>query len=352
MTYYASKDELPFGLEMAFFLVTFIAAIHYNYGTDFKSYLRLYNEFSLYELNWHALVNKQLYKEPGWFLINYIFKPFGFCSLIVFLSIIQNLIYYLFVKKYVSKDWWVMGVFIYLFSNSLYLLNMSMMRQGLSVSLFVLSWILFDSSNKRLMAVSFALIFLASTIHSSAIILYPCLLISFMDKRIFPFYGIAVLFFFAFFFLNPNLINSFFLNFADIEDIERLLLKYKDSSTNLSYGIGFVFMMIPFSIMLYSLKKKDIFSEQELKIIAIALIAYLIIPFRQSIPMISRMAYYFTAFSISAIPIAYKKLPSPYGFLFTTAFVILTLFDYRSFFQSESYSKGYMHFHSIFEIIF
>ncbi len=353
LTYYASRGDIPFGLEMAFVLVGFVAAIHYNYGNDYKDYVALYNNFSQYEeFDWDYLMLKKIYKEPGWLLLNFLFKPFGFFTLVAFLSVVQNFIYYLLVKTYIPKEWWILGVFIYLFNTSLYVINMSMMRQGLTVSLFVLAWIIWDKTKKIFSPISFVLILIASSIHNSAIVVYPCLLIKFLNRKTAPFYALGVIILFILFFAIPDLVNSLFLQFSDIEDIQRLLLKYEDSSTKLSYGIGFAMMMIPFAAMFFFLTKNENTSTEDLKILALAILAYSIMPFRQSIPMMGRMGYYFTAFSIPAIPIVCKKISYPYVIYFLASYIFLIFVEYWKFFTSETYSKWYMQFHSIFEVIF
>ena len=46
ITFYASRDEIPYGLEIAFLLITFVAAIHYNYGSDYKVYAAIFDEIT------------------------------------------------------------------------------------------------------------------------------------------------------------------------------------------------------------------------------------------------------------------------------------------------------------------
>lgn len=345
--YYASRDKFPLGLEWAFLVVTFIAAIHYNYGSDYSSYINMFNLFSNIEFSWADLADKKIYKEPGWALLNFIFKPFGFFFMVAFLGVFQNFIYYLFVKRVVPKKWWVMGVFIYLFSDSLWVLNMSMMRQGLAVTLFVLSWIVFDI-NKKLFPISFIIVLIATTIHSSAMILFPCLLIFYLKKNVAPYLGGGLVFLFILFFLKPEFCNQIFMAFSDVEDIERMLLKYGGTAKSLSYGMGFILILIPFFTMLFFLVKNESLSEREIQCVALAAVAYVIIPFREIIPMVSRLSYYFVAFSIPAIPLVYKNIKFPYRFFWIGAFLLLYVYSYFSFFYSPTWKASYMNFHSIF----
>ena len=171
LAYYASRDEIPFGLELAFFVAAFVAAIHYNYGNDYISYAYDYKSITNHDFNWSDFINKKIYRvESGWILLNFIFKPFGFPVLVAFLGCFQNFVFYLFVKRSVPKTWWAMALFIYMFSDCLWVLNMSMMRQGLAGTLFVLAWVVYDV-NKKNFVWSFFLVFLAFSLHSSALVL-------------------------------------------------------------------------------------------------------------------------------------------------------------------------------------
>ena len=60
--------------------------------------------------------------------------------MVAVLNVIQNVIYYKFIKANVERTWWPIAVFIYLFSTSFYLLNFSMMRQGLVIAIFLWMW--------------------------------------------------------------------------------------------------------------------------------------------------------------------------------------------------------------------
>lgn len=351
MTYYASKDELPYGLEMAFMLITFIAAIHYNYGNDYIQYKFLFETFQIYNFNWDYIIQKKYYKEPGWFVLNYLFHYLNFFYLVAFLSIAQNLIYYKLVKVYTPKKWWVMGLFIYLFSNSLYILNMSMMRQGFTVSLFVLSWMLVNR-NKKLLPLSVVIVLIASTIHNSAIVLMPFLFISYINKKTSLYFAFFLLSLFLILYIKKDFINIILYQFCNFEDLDRLLNKYDDTSHSMTYGLGFLFIMFPFGALLYALINNKKYSDIEIKFISIATVSYIILPFREIIPMISRMSYYFTAFSIPSIPLVYRKFSYPYQIFFISSFIILYLYEYVSFFLASCYTDSYMDFHSIFEIIF
>ena len=128
-------------MRWGFVLVTFLGCIHYDYGNDYMNYMNDYKMDTKYPFDLIGIVTDEYIKEPGWVLLSYLFKPIGgFFMMVAALNIFQNIIVYKTIKKYVEKNWWLMAVFTYLFSTCLYLLNFSMMRQGLVVCVFLWSW--------------------------------------------------------------------------------------------------------------------------------------------------------------------------------------------------------------------
>ena len=76
-TYLESTDKLNGGLKLGFFVITFIQAIHYNYGNDYMSYYLDYLSVTSNVFDFDKIVYGNYYKEPGWVLLSWFFKPFG-----------------------------------------------------------------------------------------------------------------------------------------------------------------------------------------------------------------------------------------------------------------------------------
>ena len=171
LTYMESIGRIRNGMKFGFMLVTFVGVIHYDNGNDYMAYYNLYNDIVNSQFSWSNLINGYIYKELGWALINYLFKYLGgFFMMVAVLNIIQNTIYYKFIKKNVGRTWWPMAVFIYLFSTNFYLLNFSMMRQGLVIAIFVGLW---GYIKEKRWMIALGGLLCAYLIHSSALILLP-----------------------------------------------------------------------------------------------------------------------------------------------------------------------------------
>ena len=161
----------------AFILVTFLACIHYNYGNDYNEYYLIWDTISTYSL-FDIIISPQLpygskTLEAGWVILNAVFGfDGGFFYMVAFINIVEGWIYYTFIKRFVHAQSYFWSFFLYLFTFNYYLLNFSMMRQGLAMALILLSFIYLCDNNMKKMIVTIAL---AVSIHTSAVVIIPFL---------------------------------------------------------------------------------------------------------------------------------------------------------------------------------
>ena len=284
-------------------------------------------------------------------MLCFVFKPLGFLWLIAFLSLVENIAYYVFIRLYVPKEWWVMGLFVYLSSRCLYVLNMSMMRQGLTVAVFVLLWPLIKSKKIPKIIIASIVIFLLSTIHSSAIILLPFVFWGCVPMKSGTINGVVLLSLFVVLFFSVDLVNSILIQFSDVEELQSYFDKFGDRGTS-KFGLGFVLLTIPFVLGICFLIFNKNASFEEKQLVTIASVGSIIVPFTQVISLIGRIGYYFTPFTLASIPITYRWLPDPWKKCFVGLFIFISCYDYWLFFHSDIYRNSYLQFHSIFEVIF
>ena len=347
----ASRDKFKFGLEVGFFIVTVVAAVRYQYGNDYKTYETLFNSITANDFDLIRVLGKEIFKESGWVIINYIFKPFGFFSLVIALSVFQNCIVYNFLKTNLPKELWVFGVFIYLFNCNLFLLNLSMMRQALAETLVLLAWPFIQSKQKYKIALACAIIYIASTIHTSAILIFPCVLLFLVNKDNVKKFALVFLSLLVIFTIKPNLVNAVLQSFSSIENVDLAIRLYGKSSAVVSYGFGFLLLYMPFFISIYFAFFDDSIKENDLRIILMSLICLLVAPFIQIMPMIGRLTYYFLQFSIVSIPIVYKRIKAPFGWYFGMYYVFIMYYTYMSFFTDPVWVECFYNYRTIFELI-
>lgn len=346
LTYLESKHKLRGGMKLGFILVTLLGVIHYDYGNDYMAYYDIYKSIVNVPFNFSNVIGGYVYKEPGWAFINYAFKPIGgFFMMVAVLNIIQNVIYYRFIKNNVARSWWPMAIFIYLFSGNFYLLNFSMMRQGLAIAIFLAMW---KYIKTRRWVVALIGLILASTIHSSALVLIPFSFWGFLRMSNGKIWAIlyAVLFFVLW--SAEGFLNRIFETVIVFEEFQEYSYYLKDAES-VEFGVGFLINLLPFVVSIYYLMIDKEQTEQNHQLVALATVGYMILPFSQILPSIGRVGMYFNVFSIGAFTMAYSGIKTRYlKYALVFVFMFMTLYDYWNFFNSAVFSKSYSTFQTIF----
>lgn len=143
-------------LGIAFLLVFIPAAIRYDIGTDFLSYVGIFNN--------KALLEDYKYKEPAFYFVNWLFGSFGLSAqwaIATFAFLFTAVAF----KSYPRKNAWLLH---FLFFSMLWLFSLSGMRQAVALSFCMLA--LFYYFEKRYVWF-LALAALGSLFHQSAIII-------------------------------------------------------------------------------------------------------------------------------------------------------------------------------------
>lgn len=352
LTFLEYKKIMPNGMRWGFVLVTFLGCIHYDYGNDYMAYMNDYKIDTKYSFDLIGVVTDEYIKEPGWVLLSYLFKPIGgFFMMVAALNIFQNVIVYKTIKKYVEKSWWPMAVFIYLFSTCLYLLNFSMMRQGLVVCVFLWSW---QWIVEKKWVKTVLVLLICVNIHKSAFFLLPFAFLGFIPMKNGKFLVLSIIVVFASLWMMSSLMSDILLSLMVIEEVADYAMKYGDSTEVETFGMGYVFGLIPFFLALrYLFFDKSEDGQGRKPLVALSVAPFLIDPFSSVIPLISRVSYYFIAYQILAFPVIYKYVNHyllRYIFLFI--YVLLILYTYLSFFSSPVWIGRYTVFKTIFSQIF
>lgn len=351
LTILESKHYMRHGMKIGFYLVTFLAAIHYNYGNDYMAYYNIYNEIVSIPFNLRSVLSGDVYQDPGWALICYTFKHLGgFFMQVIVLNIIQNVLVYKFIRREVQQSWWPMAVFIYLFSTPFYLYSFSMMRQSLVVFVFLGLWPWIKQ--KRVIPTLLVLLF-CSSIHSSAIILLPFAFIGFFSMNRTKLWAIIYIVLFLLLWLSKDFLDLVFQSFLMVEEFETYAEMYSDTQNDVTYGIGFIMNLLPFILTIYILLIKDQFQHYDVQLISIAILSFMVTPFGQIVPLVGRVGIYFEVFRLAAVPIVYSSIKNPISRVgFLSILIVMYLHGYISFFSSPIWRDAYTEFHTIFSVIF
>lgn len=350
-TYLEVKYSLKGGMKLGFSLVTLLGVIHYDYGSDYMAYYDVYNDIISYPFDIQYVLDVVIFRDPGWVVLCHLFKYLGgFFSLIAFLAILQNVIVYKTIRKYVSRSWWPISVFIYLFNSSLYLLSFSMLRQSLVIFIFLGCWPLIE---KKKILLSLLILIFCSFIHKSSMILLPLAFWGYLPVNKGKILSLFFVVIFSVLWISKDLMNNtleYFLSFDSLSSYET----YGNSDVKMSFGLGYLLGLIPFILSLFYLcKSTSRASLNNKRIVALSMISFFIIPFSLVIPLVNRIAMFFYGYSILSIPMIYGNVNTRilrYGLLSIN--IMLTMVGYMGFYNSPIYGESYRVFHTVFSQIF
>ena len=337
--------------ELGFIFITIVAAIRWDYACDYVRYYELFMT-DYHGIGFWKALSVGFYKEPGWAILNHFFPatPWGFVMLVALISIFQNFVYYKFIKDNVppAQRWFAMA--IYLFSTSYWLMNMSMLRQGLTITMFVLASKYI--SEKKLFP-SLLILLLVGTIHRSAYVLLPFLLLVFapLKSAKWPTIILLAAFFIVSFERNifENLIN-YTLKFEQLEGYTH----YIDDSDAGSFGLGAVLNIIPSFVMYYFLITKfDIFDNYLKLSLLMTIIRFCLLPVEINNGAFTRITTYFSVFSIVTVPVIYGQIKQkPIKRFLTMIFMFMLFFQYYIFlFVTDWSSESWHNYHTFFELL-
>lgn len=353
LVYADDRRLIKGGYWISFWILTVTMSLRYGYGNDYFSYMRYFYEIISYPSFQNAYNNSGM--EFGWVVLSRILAPFGFQSQIFLSSVILYLIFYILINKYVPRPYRWLGLMIFLLSDGMFLLNLSMIRQGLSSAL-VFWAIILSLEDKRL--TSLLVLFIGVSIHTSALVGLPFLLLIFLRTVIKPKAVMCgcVLCCIGLF-VNPSLSDSFFSILLGNDAFGEVYGKYMGrTSDNFSMGIGVIIQYVTILPGLFYFKY---LKETDKYFVIFYLMVLLLIPLSSKAILLLRMVSYFLPFAVILFPRLYDKhqvsferpLEGKNKFRFLTMskvslvlYLIYVSYSYYSFFSSETYGFAYKNF--------
>lgn len=338
LTFLDSKKKLPNGMLWGFVLITFVQAIRYGCGNDYMNYYRDFELFTHESLDIIPKAKDYYHIEPGWALINFLFQPLGgFFSLIAAISIIENCIYFHVIKKYVIRPYWSLAFILYAFYTTIgYLINMTMIRQGLVISLFLLAYPIYK--NGRII-LSILITLLLFTIHQSALVLLPICFLKYLPKNQ-KLMSLLFLFTFLVFLVSGILLKEILTQMFALQAFTRFE-SYDETGEAGHLGLGLLLKNTPIIIALYYLFKNNRFDNDERILVVTSSIYALILPFSAYIDLAARAGYYFLGLNVMFYPLILVKTPRFLRSLIVLVLLSLIVFDYLNFFGKDSIYAPY-----------
>jgi hypothetical protein len=301
LAFLSQFKELRFLFEFSFIFIFLITALRFDFGTDYQNYYNSFKEIG--QASSFKSIPFHYYRfEPGWAVLNYIFKPVGFFGFIIVLSSFTCYTYYSLIKKYVEPEYYWFAIFIFVFSWEIMWIQFSAIRQALAIAIFINS-IKFLSKDRN--PIKFLLLIIcASLFHSTALFLIPLLLFSSQKLSKNNIIGIVVIFFFFVLLFFGDLFISSFINISSFIAGERYLSVFLyeiDISTTLFGSLLWGSLLI--IIIFYSRRQE----KNEKHIFVLFSLYYLIYVLSPLFWLVERMGYYFIPLSIVVFPMIIKQ---------------------------------------------
>lgn len=342
------RSVLKNGMFIGFLILTLLSAIRYKVGTDYENYMSGFERITSVPFSWDYVFSDYFRTEPGWVLLNHFFSFLGgFDGLIAFISIVEGLIYYYIIKRYVSRTNWTFACFIYIFTaDYFYVMNMSMLRQGLAVSLCLLA---FDRLRKKLYLISAAITVCAILVHTSALLFLPFLILEKFRTINLKICAILLIAVNVFLWGSKALLENTILSVVSLDEFEGYQAHLEGETSH--FGLGYLIKTIPFYVsVIVMLFKSSKISGDMIPYVLIPCIGWAIHPFALVSPMVLRFCIYFMAFSVVSIPYIYGLIGNKllrYSLVFV--FIFITSFTYIGFFgESSVYHDGFSSYQTIF----
>jgi len=342
ITYFSVKMQKKWGLEAAFLLIALFSAIRYEYGNDYTSYREIFEFYANLTFNDVILYTD---KEFGWSILCWFLGKLPFQVLVALLSFSGSYVFYWFIKNNVKKDKWWLSVFIYYFTPIFFLVQLSMLRQTLAITIVLLAipYVL-----KKRIITSILFVLFATIFHTSAIVFLPFVLIGYLPENRFKMFWVIIAGLSVFTYLSRDvmavLLNFVFQTNNNIESYSNYTVDNGSEVAKLGFGSLVNTIYIIISLILIA--------KQEYKIAIMALLlsaSLLSLPFVEIGVNIRRIGYYFDVFMIVVYPMTIQSINNKLLSNFLQFFLIVfTLFQFRGFFFNEIWTDAYLVFNSIF----
>lgn len=333
----SSAKVMKNGLKVSFILITIYSALRYNYGPDYMNYLRSYNDLcSHYDLT--TFMRDDVYsKEPGWSVLCLITSPIGFYGLVIIISIFTYYVYYKFIHDNVPVKWQWLAVANYMLNPYFYWIHMSMMRQALAVTIFVIA---FKYICKKNLLVSFILVLLAFSMHRSAMFLFPFIFFGYLPIKRGRVLAIFMLVLFLLMFtLTPIILEYVLSNLLDNPIVADYVYSYgtEEWAGAEKFSIGGVIFLIPLLFFAYYIMKSN--SDDYNKYITLISCAhFMILPLSMINGLFGRMSYYFHIFFIASIPASFALVRGKImALLLFLLYFSIVLYTFAIFFSDPSW---------------
>jgi hypothetical protein len=339
LNYLAFLQKSFWGIKLSFFLIFLFLGLRYNFGNDYDTYLDLYNR--IYENRDLAFDQTMfVFYEPGWMILNWLFRPIGFFGMILALSSLYSYILYKLIREYIPFKYYWIAIFFIVFNPGFILIHSTTMRQTIAILIFIIS---IKYINEKKIFLFVLLVLLAATFHYTSLTLLIIAPFFFDNRKVSFVYATLLFSTYLFLFIFGSHIAPYFGQLVTVFS-ERYEF-YSDKGTANS-GLGFLFYS---SLFLLTLNLDKIQDKKIALFFKLGIVYFMLIPFALIIEMTSRIGMYFLPAVLIVYSYIFKDLkPVISRYVFLLGIMIFTMYQFFQFFYSTTYRGYFMEYHTIF----
>lgn len=343
-----SSRRWEHGLKISLFVIFVFLALRYDFGNDYKSYYKLFDDIISYSSLKDVLQSRSLYGEIGWQVLCWLFKPLGFFALVAFISAITSIILYRFIKKYIPSEYYWFAILIYFFSPYYMLIMASAMRQELAVILYLLA---IDYLIEKKPVPYLFIVLIATTLHTSAVVLIFLVIFCYVKKdRI-----ILAISLFMTIFVTMLVIPEAYFNYVRkvVESsflMDHYSSKLSETGFDTVFGLGFILQMFIYFGLLFVFARDKVFNIVNIKMFYLFLIGIIFNYLSIVVHLSGRITYYFFGATIVCYALGvYKMKYSIIRIFFISGVLLNILYQYVKFFNTPMWAK-FGEYHTIFSV--
>lgn len=332
---YTNKSD--WGLKLSFFIIFLFIGLRYNFGNDYETYINLFNRI---KDNPHIAFDQKtfLFYEPGWLLLNWLSRPVGFFGMNLMLALFYSLTIYKLIKTHIPYQYYWISVFFVVFNPAFLLVHSTAMRQTVAILIFLLS---INFIHKKKFIIFILCVLLAATFHKSSLTILVISPFLFQNRKVNMIYGSILFSIYLFIFAFGNLLLPYIGMLISL--FSERYETYVDKGIANS-GLGFIFYSSLFILTLFLDKIQD---KKNALFFKLAIVYSMLMPFTLIIEMTSRIGMYFSPAVIIVYPFIAKSLKLFKG-IFLSILILFTLYQFFQFFYSDTYTKYFMEYRTIF----
>ena len=352
------------GLKIAFVLIAIVTSIRYRYGNDYMEYFYVFQSIvsGNTDMDEAYFAYSEIF-DPGWSVFCYLFKPFGFYWMVAFLSCFKALAAYYFIKDNVPSRYYYISILFYMFTTMLFPIQLSMMRQGFVIDVFMLC---FGLIKRKKILIPLLAMLLMSQIHKTSFVLVPFIFWYYIPKVALKYISIGILVLFFVFLVSKEALLGVFNYFFAFELFE-MYQKYETTVED-EFGIRNMIRVIPAivtTILLfkYNSSYTNVSNKGNINgviqadlmtfpphLILIPSFVILFMPFNQIMPMLVRVGFFFNQFIIVAFPFMFRYMEKDSRVVLFSLLLIVMLYENYIFYFGDIYSKYFLTYHTLFEL--